>query len=83
MKGVKCYDNGGKTFDRHTAVYQEPENGEYSYVGMSENPFFPLGFRQHGSSRIKPQGRHLGKLIPFSELPPDCQQLVRRDMGIE
>lgn len=80
---IKCYDSGPAYFDRYTVVWQEAADGEYSYVGMSENPFHPLGFGQYGSTREKPKGRHLGRLIPFSELPVDCQTLINRDLAAE
>jgi hypothetical protein len=84
---VRCYDNGGETFDRFTVVYTEPEsmNGRtyFTYVGMSSEPFHPQGFGQHGDSNDRPIDRptwkHLGKRIDFFDLPPDCQRLVLRD----
>lgn len=76
---IACYDNGGRTVDRFTVVYldqPEKERGVFSCVGMSANPFHAQGFGQHSSAMV---GRHLGKRIPFSKLPPYCQQLVRQD----
>ena len=78
---VRLYDNGGKSFDRYTAVYmKEPERSPNTYNarGMSENPYHPQGFGQCCSAM---PGRHLGKRITFDELPPDCQRLVRGDMA--
>jgi hypothetical protein len=53
MQKIRIYDNGGKTFDRFTAVYMDhPERagfyktGLYAARGMSENPFHPQGFGQ-------------------------------------
>lgn len=79
MKNVRIYDNGGKTFDRFTAVYMnQPESlGLYGARGMSENPFHPQGFGMYCSAM---PGRHLGKRIAFEQLPPDCQRLVLTDM---
>jgi len=85
MKGnttmnIRCYDNG-KTFDRYTVVYMDcPEKQYKTYmcVGMSEHPFNPQGFGQHGSAMV---GRHLGKRIKFEELPVDCQKLVKQDLA--
>ncbi len=82
---IKCYDNGGKTFDRYTVVYlDEPESYRnpqgktlYEARGMSEHPFHPQGF---GQACTAAPGKHLGKLIQFSDLPPDCQKLVKQDM---
>ena len=85
---IRCYDNGGKTFDRYTVVftgkYLHKTNGSSQYVGMSENPFSPQGFGQHGESNTnqpidKPSYKHLGKKIEFSELPQDCKTLVIND----
>ena len=52
---IACYDNGGKTADRYTVVYLETAfearrgGTYYECVGMSENPFHPQGFGQHGA----------------------------------
>lgn len=76
---IRCYDNGGKTYDRYTVIYMdEPdERGLFSSVGMSEHPFAPCGFGQHG---LALPGPHLGKRIKFEDLPEDCQKLVKRDL---
>lgn len=83
---VRCYDNGGASFDRYTVVftgrYRHKTGGSVLYVGMSEHPFHPQGFGQHGEapSRIdQPSYAHLGKRISFAALPPDCRTLVLRD----
>lgn len=60
------------------------------YVGMSANPFHPQGFGQHGENPYPIDAKdgwapaigrkcHLGIRINFSDLPPDCQKLVRDD----
>ena len=50
-KWIRCYDNGGKTFDRFTVIFTRAHNfglkGFIVGVGMSENPFHPQGFGQH------------------------------------
>ena len=77
---IRCYDNGGKTFDRYTVVYMaEPERGHNTFaaVGMSADPFWPQGFGQHCTAM---PGKHLGRRILFSALPDDCQKLVTRDL---
>lgn len=92
---VRCYDNGGKTFDRYTVVfsgrYTRKTAGEFWYVGMSEHPFHPQGFGQHGARRPsparedgqwhidRPKYAHLGKKIRFADLPPDCRKLIDGD----
>ena len=65
--------------------------GWFQYVGMSAAPFHPQGVGMHGEhpqqidvnkSGFAPAiGRkcHLGKRIPFVELPLDCKTLVMRD----
>lgn len=99
---VRIYDNGGETFDRFTCCYtgrynsSAHRNGQrqlarYLFVGMSEHPFSPVGFGQHGDNEHQidtnkhgfapAMGRkcHLGKRIPFADLPADCQALVLKD----
>ena len=65
--------------------------GDFQYVAMSALPFHPQGFGQHGESPHQidvnewgfapAMGRknHLGRRIPFSQLPADCQKLVMSD----
>jgi len=82
LENTKIYDNGGKTFDRYTAVYMDQEECHSSYQkvyaarAMSEHPTHPQGF---GQMTAATPGRHLGKLISFEDLPIDCQKLVRQD----
>ena len=65
---------------------------EYCYRGMSEYPFHPQGVGQWGSMKGRhcdvnkwgfapALGKkcHLGRRIPFKNLPPDCRKLVLRD----
>lgn len=81
MNHVKIYDNGGKSFDRYTAVYMQfPEGrGLYAARGMSERPYHPQGFGQYCTAM---PGRHLGRRIAFDALPPDCQRLVLSDLEV-
>lgn len=86
---IRIWDNGGSekengTFDRYTVVFHKKsfrdDRGAYfMYIGMSENPFHPQGFGQHGEIEDPKGGRHLGKRIKFDQLPPDCQSLVLSD----
>jgi hypothetical protein len=77
---IRCYDNGGKTFDRYTVVFTR---GKRVYLGMSAHPSHPQGFGQHGewskgeSSIDWPTYGHLGKKIAFEQLPEECQKCVR------
>lgn len=55
---VRCYDNGGRSFDRYTvcftgraATLRGPGGWEYLYLGMSDHPFHPQGFGQHGVTK--------------------------------
>lgn len=80
LNQVRIYDNGGKSFDRYTAVYMfEPETrpNTFGARGMSKHPFSPQGFGCYVSAT---PGRHLGKRIEFSDLPIDCQKLVLQDL---
>ena len=77
---VRIYDNDGKTMDRFTAVFlndYNPRNGLYACLGMSERPFHPQGFGQHGECQ---DGLHLGHKIAFEELPLDCQDAVNQEI---
>ena|ERR1035437_11140408 len=96
MKILGIYDNGGKTFDRYTVVYSEVVSTtilprvigvrpykkfiRYEARGMSANPFHPQGV---GQMTTASRGKHLGKIIKFSDLPKDCQKLIRQDLGEE
>lgn len=72
-KNVRVYDNGGKTQDRYTLVFMSfpAGNGRYECLGMDEQPYHPLGFRQHGTAVC---GRHLGKRIRWEQLPEGCRK---------
>jgi hypothetical protein len=79
-KRVRCYDNGGETWDRYTVVYMDYPAGRpgvFESVGMSGAPFHPQGFGQHGGAK---PGKHLGRRVPFESLPADCQKLVHQDL---
>jgi hypothetical protein len=83
---IRCYDNGGKSFDRYTVVftgrYKKKTGGMFLDLRMSANPFHPQGFGQHGESDMQidwPTYGHLGKKIQFKDLPEDCQKLVMSD----
>lgn len=88
---VRVYDNGGETADRYTVVYTGRRGGGI-YLGMNEHPTHPQGFGQHGEApnggRIDaPRGGwapairrscHLGKRIPWTDLPEECQRVAFR-----
>ncbi len=55
---VRCYDNGGETWDRFTVVFtgnyrkgSGRDRSWFQYVGMSSNPYSPQGFCQHGENQ--------------------------------
>lgn len=76
---VRCYDNGGRTCDRFTAVYMDsPEGkpGTFQALGASERPFHPQGFGQHCTAT---PGRHLGRRVAVSDLPADVQRAILQD----
>jgi hypothetical protein len=77
------YDNGGKTVDRYTVVYTPFESGGetfFPYVGMSDSPFHPQGFGQHGELRHRYTRQSGERVLNFAELPKDCQKLVLQDL---
>lgn len=87
---VRCYDNGGETFDRYTVVFTKKRQrrggiigrAAFLYVAMSANPYHPQGFGQHGESDMpidRPTYGHLGKRIRFEDLPDDCKTVVIED----
>ena len=83
---IRCYDNQGKSFDRYTVLftghYKQRTGGVFLYSAMSENPFHPQGFGQHGESLElidSPKHAHLGKKINFDDLPDDSKKLVVSD----
>ena len=84
-KNIRIYDNGGETVDRYTVVFTgnfKGRDGRCYYLGMSESPFHPQGFGQHGESDTVidyPKYSHLGKKIKFQDLPTDCQKAVIED----
>jgi hypothetical protein len=80
---VRCYDNGGESFDRYTVVftgrYRHKTRGSCLYVGASNHPFHPQGFGQHGESPTAidyPRYSHLGRKVRFDALPADVQRFV-------
>ena len=80
---LAIYDDGGKTIDRYTIVYDESEkdSGFYSMVGSSGNPFHPQGFFQHtdGIFQKGAKNSHLGKEIKWKDLPTPVQRAIIRD----
>jgi hypothetical protein len=82
---VRCYDNGGKTADRYTAVftgvYRHKTGGVFWDLAMNREPFHPQGIGQSGESRTqidRPRYSHLGKKVAFNKLPCEVRQCVRQ-----
>lgn len=100
----KCPDCGGPvlasrkkgTCDRYTVVYtgryRHKTGGQFMYVGMSERPFHPQGFGQHGFSDNQPDVGATGfppavgdcvwggnRRITFEQLPEQCKEMVLAD----
>ena len=79
---VRSYEET-ESFYQYTIVftghYRKSYSDDFLYLGMSENPFHPQGFAQHGSCRNpidRPTYSHLGKKIRFESLPENCKKLV-------
>ena len=67
MKNTTIYDNGGKTLDRITVIFNDRKRVTkdgvlYECTTASENG---SGFYQHSEAM---KGRHLGKKIDFIKL---------------
>jgi len=77
LEVIGVYDNGGKTADRYTVVYNQKSGGMHECLGMSENPSHPQGFGQHSTCQL---GSHLGKKIKLTDLPEACQKVVKQDL---
>ena len=94
---VRCYDNG-ESADHITVVYSGRYNkgrnlgSPHYFVGMSAEPFHPLGICQHDEAQWKcidvdkwgfapAMGRkgHLGTRVSFESLPEDCKKVVLAD----
>ena len=79
MKNISIYDNGGKTFDRITVIFDKEKRVTkdgilYNCVASSETG---SGFYIH-SEAIK--GKHLGKKITFYQLTPELQKLIKKEL---
>lgn len=79
---VKVYDNGGRSFDRYTAVYvgQPCGGGLFEARSLSHNPLGPQGFNQFTEVA---DGSHLGKRVPLNALPDDVQRAIYLDLTDE
>ena len=74
---VSVYDNGGRTADRYTVVFdaqRETAPRTFLALGLSGRPDSPQGVSQF-TTAVK--GRHLGRRIGFACLPANVQAHVR------
>lgn len=70
MPTIKIYDNQGHTFDRYTIII------DGSVIGMSSDPFSPLGFNQYcGDFDYTPDEQD--KEVNLFDLPQDVQKAIQ------
>ena len=77
-KSKKSYPNGillitdsKKYFDRYTVYYEPYENDDqliFHYVSMSEYPYSPQGFGQHGELDFRYHMKSHDRMIDFNNL---------------
>jgi len=83
-KRIKCYmAKRRSTTDYITVVYTHTHllgypSGTVLYRGMNDTPTHPQGFGQWGETE-RHKFRAGGSRVEFSELPKDCQMVVRQD----
>lgn len=85
-KYAEVRDNDGETLDRYSVILTRGSRwmneGEIEIICMNAAPFWPQGIGMHTSVKVStaPRSwRHLGKRIPFYDLPEDCQVLTMTD----
>lgn len=66
----ELFDNGGKTLDRYTAIY----NGDV--YGFSSDPSSPQGFNQYCGSSEKIDRAALGKRVAWDNAPVEIQEAI-------
>jgi hypothetical protein len=64
------FDNGGKTFDRYTVIFDDG-----SALGLSHNPDSPLGFSQWSEAIV--ETKKLGMSLTLTELPEHVQRHIK------
>lgn len=75
---VTLYDNGGETLDRYTAIFVTAD-GESWYIGMSEHPFHPQGFGQHGEGDVSGTIER-DREIAIGIAPVDVRMCIRQEI---
>lgn len=79
---IRLYDNQGETIDRYTCVFTgryEGSKDQKIYLGMSSDPFHPMGVGMHGESEtpIDREGySHLGKKVKFEDIPEQVKKCI-------
>jgi hypothetical protein len=84
-KRIRCYmfKRDSRPVDYITVVFTHINFAGYPlgtvlYRAMSGKPFHPLGYCQWGEG--KSYSFHAGgSIVKFSELPIDCQEVIRND----
>ena len=80
MKNLSIYDNGGKSYDKITVIFNDRKRATkygviYECIISSENG---IAFYQHSEAM---KGRHLGKKIDFSELSLPLQDKLLTELN--
>jgi hypothetical protein len=75
-KNISFYDNGGKTFDRITVIFNDSKRATkdgyvYDCLACSHSG---SGFFQHSDAM---KGKHLGKKVSFDNLSPELQKRLK------
>ena len=84
---IAVYDNGGKTFDRYTAVFDDVSvyDGRtwIAYRGMSEDPYSPQGFGISDSMQVHQmqdyRRRAYREYVAFGSLPAPVKRSIVSD----
>jgi arabinogalactan endo-1,4-beta-galactosidase len=78
---LAVFDNGGKTFDRYTVVFEGvlEHSGSYEMLGLSYNPDWPQGFSQWSECvyNSADDNSHLGSPIAWEALPEHIREHIR------
>lgn len=71
---MRIYDNGGKTVDRYTVIFEDWYNGKScDAYGFSEDAKSPMGFNMFLGDVYEDS---VGKEITFDKLPKEVQRAV-------
>jgi hypothetical protein len=73
MKIKQVYDDEGMSFDRYFIIFEEDGVTEGLGLGVSNNPESPQGLSIFS---VFVEGSHLGKKIPFKQLPKNVQEHI-------